>query len=121
MVMMRAPQNLVDGCRADSARSSHREVARLKTQHLYGSAGTAILFRTPSRAADSFISMPPYVQNEGMPEGTDWSRHLLRSRTRWSPLSSSRNWKMGHLRSSFRLRRHLWLAVSISCHQSGSI
>src|SRR5690349_535828 len=68
MVMVRAPQNLVDGYGANSARSSHRKVARLKTQHLYGSAGTAILFRTPSRAPDSFISMPPYVQNEGMPE-----------------------------------------------------
>src|SRR5689334_6667780 len=68
MVMMRAPQNLVDGYGANSARSSHRKVARLKTQHLYGSAGTALLFRTPSRAPDSFISMPPYVQNEGMPE-----------------------------------------------------
>src|SRR5689334_1186918 len=69
MVMVRAPQNLVDGYGANSARSSHRKVARLKTQHLYGSAGTALLFRTPSRAPDSFISMPPYVQNEGMPEG----------------------------------------------------
>src|SRR5690242_19196058 len=68
MVMVRAPQNLVDGYGANSARSSHRKVARLKTQHLYGSAGTALLFRTPSRAPDSFISMPPYVQNEGMPE-----------------------------------------------------
>jgi hypothetical protein len=31
-------------------------------------AGIAILFRIPSRAADSFISMPRYGQNEGMPE-----------------------------------------------------
>jgi hypothetical protein len=32
------------------------------------SAGTAILSTIPGRAVDSFISMPPYLQNEGMPE-----------------------------------------------------
>jgi hypothetical protein len=30
-------------------------------------AATAILFRIPGHAADSFISMPRYSQNEGMP------------------------------------------------------
>src|SRR5690349_7891970 len=42
---------------------------RLKTQDLNVGAGTAILFKIPRRAADSFISMPRYIQNEGMPEG----------------------------------------------------
>src|SRR5689334_1199589 len=41
---------------------------RLKTQDLNVGAGTAILFKIPRRAADSFISMPRYIQNEGMPE-----------------------------------------------------
>jgi hypothetical protein len=43
-------------------------VVRLKTQDLNVDAGTAILFRTLSRTADSFISTPRYVRNEGMPE-----------------------------------------------------
>src|ERR1700761_6883491 len=91
MVMTRAPQNLVDGCGADSTRSSHRKVARLKTQHLYGSAGTAILFRTPSRAADSFISMPPHVQNEGMPESVALIQCAVNLRRKWSR-SSDTGW-----------------------------
>src|SRR5689334_7353594 len=51
---------------------------RLKTQDLNVGAGTAILFKIPRRAADSFISMPRYIQNEGMPEAERFS-FLLRS------------------------------------------
>jgi hypothetical protein len=56
---------------------------RLKTQDLNVDAGTAILSRIPGRAIDSFISMPPYLQNEGMPE----PRRLL---TILTPMRTSR-------------------------------
>jgi hypothetical protein len=63
----------MDGVGADSAGSPRRKVVRLKTQDLYVSAAAMILFRTPDRAADSFMSTAHYAQNEGMLEGQPWS------------------------------------------------
>ena len=60
--------DLIDGWGADLTGALHRTVGRLRTQDLNVSAGAVILFRIPGRAVDAFISMPPYLQNEGMPE-----------------------------------------------------
>src|SRR5689334_16876957 len=90
---------------------------RLKTQDLNVGAGTAILFKIPRRAADSFISMPRYIQNEGMPEpswpdranyqtfdlqhaGTDANRPKSTRSGRLTPARKRLLWR----RSGFRAR-----------------